>query len=239
MLGALVTGTFAGAASLVLPRGLSAAGAQSLLPQPWPGQPLPGNSLDAPGTAAPLSSNAFTTPNSSTQQHDRLMDELLPRAREALGRHGAAIARRDMMGIVDFAAPSRAARFNIIDVESGRVISTHLVAHGKGSDPANSGWAERFSNRPGSNASCQGAFTTGETYYGEHGLSRRLNGLDPENSLARPRNIVIHAAAYVDHGMAADLGRIGRSQGCFAVSPRDIGLVLDRLGPGRLLLAAK
>jgi hypothetical protein len=39
--------------------------------------------------------------------------------------------------------------------------------------------------------------------------------------------------------MARDQGRIGRSQGCFAVSQDDLTHVIARLGPGRLLFADK
>ncbi|MDF8332446.1 murein L,D-transpeptidase catalytic domain family protein [Novosphingobium cyanobacteriorum] len=164
---------------------------------------------------------------------------LLPRALAALDAHGGRIAARDMIGIVDFSAPSRTPRFFLVDLEAGKVASTHLVAHGKGSDPANSGWVEHLSNRPGSEASCSGSFLTGQTYVGKHGRSRKLLGLDAENSMALDRGIVIHAASYVDAGMAADLGRIGRSQGCFAVSQSEISKVLERLGPGRLIYAAR
>jgi|KBSSwiStaDraftv2_1062776.scaffolds.fasta_scaffold81908_2 hypothetical protein len=170
---------------------------------------------------------------------DRLYSVLLPQARAALDRHGYAIANRDLVGLVDFSAPSKAARFYLVDMAGGQVVSSHLVAHGRGSDPANSGWVEHLSNRPGSNASCQGAFLTGETYYGEHGRSRRLAGLDPENDQAEARAIVIHAAEYVSPTMASTQGRVGRSQGCFAVAPGEIGQVLATLGEGRLLYAVK
>jgi hypothetical protein len=170
----------------------------------------------------------------------RLDDQpsLLPRAMAALNSHRS-IPNRDIVGIVDFSAPSRAPRFHFVDVGNGRVLMTHLVSHGRGSDPANSGWLELFSNRPGSNASSGGSFMTGDTYYGKHGRSRRLIGLDPENSLALSRGIVIHAAEYVSPEYALSQGRVGRSQGCFAVSERAIDEVLARLGPGRLLFAAK
>jgi hypothetical protein len=115
----------------------------------------------------------------------------------------------------------------------------HRVAHGRGSDPENSGWAKRFSNRPGSNASSEGAFLTGETYIGKHGRSRRLQGLDPENCNAQERGIVIHQASYVDKTMAENQGRIGRSEGCFAISSADIYEVLTRLPPGTLLFAGR
>lgn len=170
---------------------------------------------------------------------DRFATVLLPQARAAMDRHAANIAHRDIIGLVDFSAPSRAARFYLLDTAAGQVISTHLVAHGRGSDPANSGWVERLSNRPGSNASCQGAFLTGREYYGEHGRSRRLIGLDPENDMAESRAIVIHSADYVSSRMASSQGRVGRSQGCFAVARAEIDDVIELLGPGRLLYAVK
>ncbi len=162
---------------------------------------------------------------------------LLPRALAALDRHD--FAGRDVIGLVDFSAPSREPRFHIVDLAGGHIRETLLVAHGRGSDPANSGYVEQFSNRFGSNASSGGAFRTGDLYHGAHGRSRRLTGLDAENCLAQERGIVIHAAAYVDPHMAATQGRIGRSEGCFAVAPQSIALLLDALGPGRLIYAAK
>ncbi len=214
-------GAFAGtAASVLLPRGAHAA----VMPgtpawSPWGVLPPESVSIDpAAGDVAPA---------------------LLPRALAALDRHAAHVADRSVVGLVDFSVPSRLPRLHIVDVAAGRVVSSHLVAHGKGSDPANSGWAERFSNRMGSEASSSGSFVIGETYYGKHGRSRRVIGLEPENDLAEPRGIVIHAADYVDPGFVAQYGRIGRSQGCFAVGKGEIGTVLDLLGQGRLLFAAR
>jgi len=194
---------------------------------------LPRSLAPEEAMAAPLD---FTQ---TTVGADRFSGLLLPQARAALDRHAGAIAARDLIGLVDFSAPSKAARFYLVDMPAGQVISTHLVAHGRGSDPANSGWVERLSNRPGSYASCQGAFVTGNAYVGEHGRSRRLMGLDDENSMAESRAIVIHAAPYVSAAMANSQGRVGRSQGCFAVSKAEIDDVLELLGPGRLLYAVK
>ena len=162
---------------------------------------------------------------------------LLHQAMAALDSHSSRNVQRDVIGMVDFSLPSRDQRFHLVDVANGRVTASFLVAHGRGSDPANSGWATSFSNRPGSNASSEGSFRIGDSYYGKHGRSRRLHGLDPANNLALERAIVIHGASYVDASMATNQGRIGRSLGCFAVQQRDIGEVLDRLGPGRLLFA--
>lgn len=164
---------------------------------------------------------------------------LLARALASLDSHSSRVSDRSVIGLVDFAAPSHATRLHIVDVASGRVLEQHLVAHGHGSDPDNSGWVETFSNRPGSNASSQGAFLAADLYTGQHGRSRRLVGLDPENNLALERAIVIHAASYVDATMARTQNRVGRSQGCFAVSSQSIGDVLWRLAPGRMLYAGK
>lgn len=169
---------------------------------------------------------------------DLQMPRLFPRAAAALETHDTRIVHRDRIGVVDFSEASRVPRFHLVDVGSGAV-ATHLVAHGSGSDPDHSGWLQRFSNQPDSNASSRGAFLTGEEYIGKHGRSRRLIGLDPENDRAESRAIVIHGADYVSEALVAAQGRIGRSQGCFAFAEDVIGEVLEKLGPGRLIFAWK
>lgn len=200
------------------------------------GMALPRSIADDAAMAQTVTPLAF---NQTAIGANRFNSVLLPQARAAMDRHAGLITNRDIVGLVDFSAPSRTTRFYLLDTEAGQVISTHLVAHGRGSDPANSGWVQRLSNRPGSYASCQGAFLTGDAYVGEHGRSRRLIGLDPENNMAESRAIVIHAANYVDPGLIPVQGRIGRSQGCFAVARREIDDVMELLGPGRLLFAVK
>lgn len=164
---------------------------------------------------------------------------LLARAKAALDAHGAKVLHRDVMGLVDFGAPSGKARFQLLDLNNGRIVFNSLVAHGRGSDPANTGFLQKFSNEPGSNASSAGSFLVGETYVGKYGRSRRLHGLDPQNNLAFDRAIVIHSADYVSQQMAKTSGRVGRSFGCFTVSHGDIGTLLELLGPGRLLFSAR
>ncbi len=144
-----------------------------------------------------------------------------------------------MLGLVDFSARSNEMRFQLVDVANGRIAANWLVAHGRGSDPGNSGWLKEFSNRPGSNATSRGSFLMADTYVGKHGRSRRLIGLDPENSLAWQRAIVVHGARYVDGIQALRAGRVGRSLGCFAVEQRKIAEVLERLTKGSLLFASK
>ena len=160
---------------------------------------------------------------------------LLTRAKAALDHHN--IPNRDLIAVADFAQPSRLPRLHLVDVASGR-ISSHLVAHGRGSDPGHSGWLERFSNDVGSNATSSGAFQTGDFYVGAHGRSMRLNGLDASNSNALERGIVVHDAWYVSQDMASR-GALGRSEGCFALAAGSLEEVFARLGPGHLIYADK
>jgi len=206
---------------------------------------LAGAGLTAVGLSIPLFSSSLPIPRqiptvaaTPRAAPDMRMPRLYPRAMAALDAHAGRIPHRDRIGVVDFAAPSREARLHLIDLENGEVES-HLVAHGSGSDPDRSGWLQRFSNQPDSNASSRGAFATGPEYAGKHGRSRRLLGLDPDNDRAESRGIVIHAAGYVNHAMAQAEGLIGRSQGCLAVAETALGEVLDKLGPGRLIFAWK
>lgn len=160
---------------------------------------------------------------------------LMARAKAALDRHPGEFSR-DLMAVVDFDAASSAPRFHLVNLLDGRTDSL-LVAHGRGSDPDHSGWVERFSNAPGSAASSAGAYRTGPLYLGKHGPSRRVAGLDPTNSNAESRAIVVHGAWYVSPAMVREHGKLGRSEGCFAVDEAQLPQVLARLGEGRLIYA--
>jgi hypothetical protein len=174
-----------------------------------------------------------------TENVDGQIDpRLLRRALDALERHRDSIGYRDFIGVADFSLPSRAPRFHLVNLADGSVRS-HLVAHGRGSDPAHTGWLERFSNESHSNATSAGAYRTGSLYLGAHGRSMRLEGLDPTNSNALSRAIVVHGAWYVNEDMIGRSGMLGRSQGCFAVADSSLTEIIARLGPGRLIYADK
>lgn len=163
---------------------------------------------------------------------------VLDAARRAFAAHGGAAMSRDVVGVADFSPASREPRFHLVDMASGRV-STFLVAHGRGSDPDHSGWLRRFSNDSGSSATSAGVYLTAGEYEGKHGRSMRLRGLDPTNCNAEPRAVVVHGAWYVSPQIIAEHGKLGRSEGCFAFSETDLPCVLERLGPGRLIVADK
>ena len=163
---------------------------------------------------------------------------LLDRARAALERERALLTHVDRFAVADFSLPSGEARFYLVDAISGQVTSHH-VAHGRGSDPMHSGYVHRFSDLPGSQASSAGAYVTGRFYHGKYGRSLSLRGLDFSNRHAEARAIVIHSAAYAEPEVLARYGKLGRSEGCFAFSARSHRAVLERLGPGRLLYCDK
>jgi hypothetical protein len=184
----------------------------------------------AAGLALPP--RAFATASPLTPYQQRVMNVA---TREAQ-RVSKDLWRTDLVGIADFAQPSWKPRFHFANIEAGTVRS-FLLAHGRGSDPAHSGWLQSFSNRPGSEATSRGAFLTCEWYKGKYGTSIRLVGLDPDNSMALSRAIVVHPAWYVDPAMIDKWGKLGRSEGCFAMSNGDFNEALWHLSGGRLLFA--
>jgi hypothetical protein len=200
------------------------------------GLPLAGHAI-ASTTISDILGSLQNTTTAERLSSARVAPALMTRALRALNQRPG-VFKRDVIGVVDFDAPSSAQRFHLIDLVDGRSTS-YLVAHGRGSDPEHAGWLRRFSNDPGSEASSNGAFLTSATYEGKHGLSRRVIGLDPTNSNAEPRAIVVHAASYVSLAILAATGKLGRSEGCFAVAPDKRDEVMARLGEGRLIYADK
>ena len=162
--------------------------------------------------------------------------QLLERAKAALNSHQ--VWPRDTIGVVDFSLPSSDSRFHVVDLQNGKVDS-YRVAHGRGSDPDHSGFVERFSNNFGSYASSNGTYVTGDYYDGKYGVSMKVRGLDWSNYNAEPRAIVIHNAWYAEDDMIPLHGKLGRSEGCFAMSRENQYAVMRRLAGGRMIYADK
>jgi hypothetical protein len=163
---------------------------------------------------------------------------ILQIAKREVERAGDVLWRRDIAGVADFGAHSSLPRLHFANLENGTVRS-FLVAHGMGSDPDHDGYLNDFSNEPGSNATSRGAFITWEWYKGKYGTSIRLGGLDPQNSNALPRAIVMHSADYATPYHVERWGRLGRSNGCFAMAPEDFREALWNLSGGRLLYSER
>lgn len=184
---------------------------------------LPTGGLPAavPATASAITSYQRRILASATAQRDRL---------------GARLWRSDIVGVADFALPSSEPRLHFANLENGTVRSFY-VAHGRGSDPEHDGWLKTFSNAMGSEATSRGAYLTCEWYNGKYGTSIRLMGFDQDNSRAYERAIVMHPAWYAAPEMVAKWGKLGRSEGCFAMDPAEFNEALWHLSGGRLLYA--
>lgn len=142
------------------------------------------------------------------------------------------IKNQDYVTVIDFSKRSSKRRMFLINMKSGEVIAYH-VAHGKGSDSDNNGYANKFSNTPNSHASSLGYYLTAETYYGNNGRSLRLDGLSDTNSNARRRDVVIHGSHYVkDYDT-----KPGRSWGCPALPMKLKDKFIDRIKAGGLVYA--
>lgn len=174
--------------------------------------------LVSAATAAGLSTGVLAL---AVEAHDRVV---------AAGRSASSL-----LTVIDYSKLSREKRLWVVDLDRDSVLAHTLVAHGRNSGGDR---ATHFSNDLGSNQTSLGTFVTGKTYVGAHGLSLRLIGLDPgvnDNALARA--IVIHAAEYVNSGIVASLGRLGRSLGCPALSPDVAPEIIDLIKDGTVVFA--
>lgn len=154
-------------------------------------------------------------------------------AYQCADRHGQ--IKNPILSIVDYSLPSTKPRLWIIDMKKHKVLYRLLVAHGKNSGEL---YAKYFSNDPGSLASSLGAFIANETYYGQHGYSLYLDGLERGiNDNARSRHIIVHGAPYVNEGFALQHNYVGRSWGCLALSPKKVSQVINTIQGGSLIFA--
>src|SRR5690554_1928787 len=127
--------------------------------------------------------------------------------------------KKDLLTIIDFTKSSTERRMWVIDMNNQEVLYQTVVSHGRKSGME---YASDFSNVPESNKSSLGFYSTAETYFGKHGLSLRLDGLEYGiNHNARTRAIVIHAADYASEILGKRQGYLGRSLGCPAL-PKDV-----------------
>ena len=186
----------------------------------------------AAGATLALGPRVFAQANPTSARDTKL----LALAREELARMGGKVWRRDIVGVADFGLHSAQERFHFVNVEQDRVESFH-VSHGDGSDPEHDGWLNWYSNEEGSHCTSKGAYLTRSWYVGRYGTSIRLDGLDATNSNALDRAIVMHQADYAKPDHVARWGRLGRSNGCFAMGPEQFDKALIDLSGGRLLIA--
>lgn len=143
------------------------------------------------------------------------------------------LQNENILSLIDFSISSSKKRLWIIDLKARKLLFHELVAHGK-----NSGGdlPDRFSNTVNSNQSSLGFYVTRQTYYGKHGLSLRLQGMEKGfNDNAMRRAVVMHGADYVNEGIIGSLGRLGRSFGCPSVSKAVYKPIINLIKDGSCL----
>lgn len=157
----------------------------------------------------------------------------------ALESAASAVAQGDAdpetLTVIDFSVPSTEPRMFVYDLRSRELLFEEHVSHGR-----NSGHnvPTMFSNETGSYKSSLGLYRAAEGYFGKHGYSLRLDGLEKGfNDQARARAIVIHGAEYVNGDIAKAQGRLGRSLGCPAVRPEIARKLIDAVKEGGLVFA--
>lgn len=160
--------------------------------------------------------------------------EMFEKAQAYYNKHLKKIKNPRYVSIVNYGLKSNKKRFVLFDLKEGKV-ETYLTAHGRGSDPKNTGYATEFSNEEGSKQTSLGFYLTLGTYHGMHGHSLKLKGLEKSNSKAEERAIVIHPAKYVQE----KVGHAGRSWGCPSLDPKVAPKVISRIQNGSLLLLAR
>lgn len=141
------------------------------------------------------------------------------------------IPRQDVITIANMTDKSDRERLFVINLKTGKV-EGFWTSHGQGSG------VERLTSwgsGNGSHKTPQGFLVTGAAIpKGDCGKSTCmwLDGLERRNANARDREIIFHAANYVD-GNLRD-GNLGRSHGCPAANPRDASRIRDLTKNGSL-----
>lgn len=149
----------------------------------------------------------------------------------------AQVKDKDILTIVDFTVPSNKDRLYVVNLKTGDILMKMPVAHGKNSAQPNSPLTTHFSNADKSLQSSIGVFLTDNPYYGHHGFSLRIRGLESSNNNVYAREVVVHGADYVTPAFIQQHGRAGTSWGCFAVDPHNVPQLVNYIKSGSVMYA--
>jgi len=141
--------------------------------------------------------------------------------------------KEGIITICDFSQSSRSKRLYLIDLNQYKLLLNTYVAHGRNSGGE---YARKFSNRPESLQSSLGFYRTKKTYWGGHGLSLTLTGLEPGfNDKAERRKIVVHGSQYIGDNYRRWGKYMGRSFGCPAVPMKQSKILINTIKNGSCL----
>lgn len=140
------------------------------------------------------------------------------------------ISKNNLLSICDFSQSSRNKRLYVVDLDQRRVLINTYVAHGRNSGTE---FAYTFSNSQRSHKSSLGFYVTENTYFGDHGLSLKIHGLERGfNDRANGRSIVIHGSDYVGEDFLQGNAFNGRSLGCPAVPSSESDAIIETIKDG-------
>ena len=143
------------------------------------------------------------------------------------------IAKQSILSVIDFSQSSKNKRLYIVDIDKREILINTYVAHGRNSGKE---FATSFSNSISSLKSSLGFFITRSTYYGEHGLSLRIDGVEHGiNDNAEKRAVVIHGAEYLGEKYLCGNPFCGRSWGCPAVPSDQSSQIIDMIKDGTVM----
>lgn len=144
-----------------------------------------------------------------------------------------AVPNSDVLSICDFSQSSRRKRLYVLNVREKKVLVNTYVAHGRNSGAE---YARSFSNSPESHKSSLGFYITNKTYYGDHGLALKIDGVEKGiNDNAYDRNIVVHGSKYVGDKFIRNNPFNGRSFGCPAIPAIQTQQIINTIKNGSCL----
>lgn len=142
--------------------------------------------------------------------------------------------KNHQLAIVDMALPSSTPRLWVFDMDTKKLLFHTFAAHAEATGGL---YAKFFSNALNSKETSLGVYITGKEYYGHHGQSLYLHGVEPGfNNNAAKRDVVIHGASYVSKVFIHAHHRLGRSWGCVAVNFNVIKPLVQTLKNGAMLM---
>lgn len=140
------------------------------------------------------------------------------------------ISRNNILTICDFSQSSKNKRLYVLDLDQKKVLINTYVAHGRNSGTE---FAYTFSNSSRSHKSSLGFYVTENTYFGDHGLSLKIHGLERGfNDRATGRAIVVHGSDYVGDDYLQGNPFNGRSFGCPAVPANESDAIIETIKDG-------
>lgn len=143
------------------------------------------------------------------------------------------LKKQGYLAICDFSQSSKNKRLYLIDMANGELLMHTYVAHGRNSGGE---YATRFSNRSESLQSSLGFYITQNSYYGEHGLSLRMKGIEKGfNDKAGRRSIVVHGADYIGDEWLQENNYMGRSFGCPAIPDNESRELINTIKNGNCI----